>query len=83
MSQQADLHNELAGPIVASIVKPPLEDGGDFTDVLILLESVILGVVMMAVKLGGDEKVLDVVIEGARERLAEARLKDLKAGGTA
>ena len=80
---QSDLHNRLAGEIVARIVKPPLEAGGQYTDVLVLLESVVLGVILMAVKLGGDEKVLDVFIEGVRKRLAEQRLGNIETTGSA
>jgi len=78
---QADIHNSEAGKIVASIVRPPLEAGGSATDVLVLLESVIVGVALTVIKLGGDEKVLDVVVERARERLAELRLKGIKTEG--
>ena len=81
MDTQADLHNRLAGQIVASIVKPPLETGGTETDVLVLLESVIVGTVLAIVKLGGDEKVLDVVVDRARERLAEIRLGSIETRG--
>jgi hypothetical protein len=77
------VHNADAGMIVSTIVRPTLESGGEFTDVLVLLESVIVGVVMMAVKLGGDEIVLDKVIEGARARLAEQRLRTLAPKGEA
>jgi hypothetical protein len=80
---QRELHNRLAGEIVASIVKPPIAAGGEFTDVLILLESVIVGVCAVAVKVGGDEVVLDVVVDGARQRLAEMRLGAVEPGGSA
>lgn len=83
MSKQAELHNELAGQIVASIVKPPLETGGDMTDVLILLESVIMGVMLMTAKLGGDEILLDVVVERVKARLAEKRLGGIETAGRA
>lgn len=81
MSDQSALHNRLAGQIVASIVKPPLEAGGQFTDVLVLLESVIVGVLLMGVKLGGDEIVFDSLMERVKGRLAELRLKDIKTEG--
>lgn len=81
MSGQSDIHNRLAGQIVASIVKPPLEAGGQFTDVLVLLESVIVGVLLVGVKLGGDEIVFDAVVERVKQRLAELRLKDIKTEG--
>jgi len=83
VSTQADLHNRLAGEIVESIVRPPLEAGGEFTDVLVLLESVILGVVLVTVKLGGDEIVLDEVMKHVKERLAERRLGGLPPEGSA
>lgn len=83
MSNQVKLHNALAGQIVASIVRPPMEAGGSFEDVLILTESVILGVILTVVKLGGDEIVLDTVIERVKQRLAENRLKDIDTKGTA
>lgn len=80
---QNEIHNRIVRDIVASIVKPPLTAGGQFTDVLIVLESVILGVVLMAVKLGGDDKVLDLVVERVKERLAEQRLGKIKTAGSA
>lgn len=83
MTKQADLHNRLAGQIVASIVRPPLEAGGTTTDVMVLFESVVVGVSLAVIKLGGDEAVLDVVLKGARERLAEIRLKPIKPEGSA
>jgi hypothetical protein len=83
MDTQTELHNRLAGEIVASIVKPPLEAGGGPTDVLVLLESVILGVTLTLVKLGGDEAVLDAVVVRVKERLAEHRLGNIRTKGTA
>jgi hypothetical protein len=81
--EQLELHNRIVGDIVRSIVKPPIEAGGSHVDVLILLESVVVGVCAFAVKMGGDEKVLDVVIDGARGRLAEMRLGSAKPEGSA
>lgn len=80
---QSELHNHLAGSIVASIVKPPLEAGGQFTDVLVLLESVVVGVILMGVKLGGDEKVLDTMVAAVKARLAEQRLSGIDTAGSA
>ena len=78
---QSEIHNRLAGQIVASIVKPPLEAGGNLTDVLVLMESVVTGVLSAVVKLGRDGPVLDLFIEGVRERMANIRLKDLPPAG--
>lgn len=83
MTDQTAIHNELAGRIVADIVKPPLAAGGSFTDVLVLLESVILGVMLIGVKLGGDGAVLDEVVLHVKERLAEQRLGNIEMSGSA
>jgi hypothetical protein len=83
MSTQTEIHNRLAGDIVKQIVRPPLEAGGQFTDVLVVLESVILGVMLVAVKLGGDEIVLDEVVKHVKERLAEQRLSGIDPAGSA
>jgi len=78
---QSELHNKLAGPVVASIVKPVIENGGQPEDVMVLTESVLVGVALACIKLGGDDRVLDVMFERARERLAELRLKDIATQG--
>lgn len=80
---QADLHNRLAGRINASIIKPILESGGDFADVLVLLESIIFGVILTSTKLGGDEAVLDAIVQRVKERLAKERLGNLSTAGQA
>lgn len=81
MTDQSKLHNRLAGQIVASIVRPVLNGGGSETDVLVLLESVTVGVALAIIKLGGDERVLDVVHERAKERLAKLRLTGIEPQG--
>ena len=73
MTDQTELHNRLAGEIVASIVKPVMASGGDFTDVLVLTESVVLGVVLCLAKHGSGEVVFDKFTEGVRHRLADLR----------
>jgi hypothetical protein len=78
-----DLHNRVAPEALKLIVGETMTNGGTFEDVLITLESVIVGVMLLAVKLGGDEKVIDVMIAGAKERLAEKRLASIKHGGEA
>jgi hypothetical protein len=83
MTTQHEIHNRLAGEIVRQIVTPPLEAGGEFTDVLVVLESVILGVMLVGVKLGGDEIVLDEVVKAVKARLAEQRLGNITPAGSA
>ena len=70
---QSELHNRLAGQIIASIVKPPLEAGGSTSNVLILLESVIVGTVLACTKPGDGEIALDKVVDRAKARLAAIR----------
>lgn len=83
MASQSELHNRLAGEIVASIVRPIMTSGGSTEAVMVLTESVLVGVALACIKLGGDEKVLDVMLERARQRLAEIRLKDIETKGRA
>jgi hypothetical protein len=87
MSAQSELHNRIVGEIVKSIVVPPLTAGGDYKDVMVVLESVIAGVVLGMFKLGGDDIVLDTVLDGAKVRvqeiMARERLGPLEARGRA
>jgi hypothetical protein len=83
VSDQTEVHNRLAGGIVGQLVRGPLESGGDVTNVMVLTESVLVGVALACIKLGGDEKVLDVMFEAAKARLADLRLKDLPTEGSA
>lgn len=83
MASQSELHNRLAGEIVASIVRPIMTSGGSTEAVMVLTESVLVGVALACIKLGGDGKVLDVMLERARHRLAEIRLKDIETKGEA
>lgn len=82
MTKQSDLHDQLAGQIVTSIVKPVLSSGGSTGDVLVLTESVLVGVALAVIRLGGDKRVLDHMFERAQVRLAEIRLKDIDPKGS-
>lgn len=77
----SEMHSKLAGPIVASIVKPVLQSGGTPEEICVLTESVLVGVALMIVSLGGDEIVIDTMTKRAKERLAEIRLKDIQTEG--
>jgi hypothetical protein len=78
-----EIHNRDAGSIVKQIVKPTLDAGGQMTDALVLLESIVVGVALVAIKLGGDEIVIDQVLAGAKLRLAEHRLGPIEPAGRA
>lgn len=74
-------HNAKAVELVNEIVRGPIQAGGDLTSVLVLLESVITGVCLATIKLGGDELVLDEVMKNAKVRLAKARLQNITPRG--
>lgn len=76
MTAQSDIHNRIVGEIVKSIVVPPLTAGGDYKDVMVVLESVIAGVVLGMFKLGGDNIVLDTVMDAAKVRVQEIMARD-------
>lgn len=82
MTTQTEIHNRVAGEIVKAIIRPPLEAGGEFTDVLVILESVIVGVIFAGIKLGGDETVLDELVLHVKERLVGIRLGGIETKGT-
>lgn len=81
--QVVALHNILAGKIVSDIVRPTIGVGGTIPDVLVLLESVVVGVLTLAVKIGGDNHVLDIFEASVRERMAKIRLGNLPPSGSA
>lgn len=74
MNEVVDHHNDAAGEIVKRIVKDTEAAGGDFRDVMILLESVAAGVIMVLVREEGDNPSVDLLAEGVK-----ARLKDMRA----
>jgi len=66
-----ELHNRLAGQIVRSIVAPVIEAGGDRTNILVLTESVVVGIVEFCARNDGVSRdiVFDKLIDGVRGRL--------------
>jgi hypothetical protein len=77
----SELHNRIAGEIVRLIVKPTFDAGGGPADVMELCESVLVGVALACIRLGGDNTVLDVMFDRAKGRLAEIRLAELPVAG--
>jgi hypothetical protein len=78
----AERHNRLAKQIVSEIVYAPICDGGSMSDVMMLCESVLVGVLLECFKLGDDVKMLDLIVGRVKERLAKARLEDLETKGS-
>jgi hypothetical protein len=77
----AELHNRLAKQIVEQIVKEPIKAGGTMSDVMMLCESVLVGVVLGCFQLGSDVKVLDLIVGRVKQRLAQIQLEDLETKG--
>lgn len=77
-----ELHNRLAKRVVAEIIEETRAAGGSFSDLLVISESVLVGLVVECFRLGHDSKVIDLVFTAAKARLANVRLKDLRTEGT-
>lgn len=75
MTDQSAVHNEIVGDIVRSIVTPPIAAGGTMSQVMVVLESVVLGVLLVAAKEGSAEILFDQLIASVRGRLADDRRK--------
>jgi hypothetical protein len=56
--------------------------GGSHSDLLVICESVLVGVVVECFKLGHDSKVIDLIFTAAKARLAKIRLEDIDAKGS-
>jgi len=77
-----ELHNRVARQAVAQIINETKAAGGSYSDLLVICESVLVGVVVECFRLGQDSKVIDLVFTAAKDRLARLRLEDLDAKGT-
>ena len=78
----AELLNRLAKQIVAQIVNEPIAAGGTMSHVMMLCESVMVGVVLGCFQLGSDVKALDLIVGRVKERLAKVRLEELETKGS-
>ena len=72
IEQQAELHNKITKELTSKLFDA-LRAGGTVEDLLVVIESVIFGVALTVIKTGGDEVVLDAMMERVKERLAEYR----------
>jgi hypothetical protein len=77
----AELHNRVANQIVSQILNETRTAGGSHSDLLVICESVLVGVVVECFKLGHDSKVIDLIFTAAKARLAKIRLEDIDAKG--
>ena len=77
-----ELHNRVARQVVTQIINETKAAGGSYSDLLVICESVLVGVIVECFRLGHDSKVIDLVFTAAKARLAKVRLEDLQAEGT-
>ena len=76
------LHNRVARQVVAQIISETKAAGGSYPDLLVICESVLVGVVVECFRLGHDSKIIELVFTAAKARLAKVRLENLQAKGT-
>ena len=68
-----EVHNQLAGPIITAIITPVVKAGGNYQDVIVLLETIIAGTILFISKPGGEGIIWDALHEGVGERLVDLR----------
>ena len=79
----AEVCNAATGAATKALLYTVKGRGLSNVDLLIALEGVVASIFLAVVKLGGDEPVLESFVEGVRERLAIARLRDQAPEGEA
>lgn len=79
----SQVHNAAATAALRAIAMPVLAANGELHDIMVVTESVLVGVAMTCIRLGGDDAVLDLMVAAAKERLALLRLADLPTQGAA
>jgi hypothetical protein len=52
------------------------------SDIMMLCESVLVGVMIECFQLGSDVKMLDIIVGRVKERLAKVRLEDIEIKGS-
>lgn len=82
MKDQNAIHNRVATEVVQKIVRAPLDAGGSILDVMVILESVIVGVCLVAIRAGGDETVFGILMDGAKKRIDTERFKAMPVAST-
>lgn len=77
MIHPSELHNRLARELLPALVKPVLASGGSPRDVMVLLESVALGVCLYLAQTaeltGTEDELVDQLAAGIKTRWAEER----------
>jgi hypothetical protein len=69
-----EAHNKMVGPLVTALIQPIVDLGGQPNDVMMLLESVIVGTLGAMTRPDGDEKVVAMLGQRVLMRLKQARI---------
>ncbi len=72
---KAQAVNDVAVSAYELLVKRTIGRGMAPADALIALEGTVMGVILAIAKEGGEQVVLDTMVQGVRQRLIEARAK--------
>jgi hypothetical protein len=68
----SDSHNELTSQFLQTVVRQVLKDGGKYSDLMVILESLIMGVMLTNVKVFGlKPQVVSGLAEAAMQRAIE------------
>jgi len=74
-------HNQLAREIITQITGQRTGFGSSPADVLMLCESILVGVTLECFQAGTDVQVLEILLARVKERLAGVRLKNMEVQG--
>lgn len=80
MSKASDAHNAATLPILRAIID---KVGANPRELLVFAATMVAGLFLVIVKLGGDEPVLEVFMDDVKDRLARARLGPIVPKGDA
>ena len=64
---QSQIHSRVVADALKHVVAPIIDAGGTKVDVMVATESFLVGVAILCIRFGGDDTVLDVMVEGAQE----------------
>lgn len=68
---QSDDHNRIARELFLTFANKTFREGMETTQVMVIMESVLVGVFLVAMREDGDEKVLDLMLQGTKTRVLE------------
>lgn len=78
---KSQLHNRISHEMMMKL-EEPLSQGASATEIMVIGESVLVGMALVCIRLGGDEIVLDAMFERAKRRLAKIRLGKIETRGS-